>query len=48
MCIVQSVKQEVHFTSKYPATEIITKMEEHAKPLGFNVKRRDYKVMFFP
>ncbi|GLJ16543.1 hypothetical protein SUGI_0282970 [Cryptomeria japonica] len=40
----QSVKQEVHFTSKYPATEIITKMEESAKPLGFNVKRRDYKM----
>lgn len=40
----KSVKQEVHFTSKYPATEIITKMEEHAKPLGFNVKRRDYKM----
>eukprot|EP01018_Ginkgo_biloba_P023343 Gb_01155 [translate_table: standard] len=40
----QGVKKEARFTSKYPATEIITKMEEIAKPLGFNVKRRDYKM----
>ncbi|KAH9318563.1 hypothetical protein KI387_020332, partial [Taxus chinensis] len=40
----QGVKQEVHFTSKCPATEIITKMEESAKPLGFIVKKRDYKM----
>eukprot|EP01018_Ginkgo_biloba_P023345 Gb_33333 [translate_table: standard] len=40
----QGVKQEARFTSKYPATEIITKMEESAKPLGFNVKRQDYKM----
>lgn len=40
----QEVKQELHFTSKHPAPEIILKMEETAKPLGFNVERHDYKM----
>eukprot|EP00250_Pteridium_aquilinum_P004089 c14325_g1_i1 orf=948-2288(+) len=40
----QEVKQELHFTSKHPAPEIISKMEETAKPLGFNVHRQDYKM----
>eukprot|EP00249_Psilotum_nudum_P010442 c22547_g1_i1 orf=1029-2360(-) len=42
--INQDVKRETHFTSKHPASEIISKMEETAKPLGFNVQRRDYKM----
>lgn len=42
----QSATREARFTSKHPATEIITKMEESVKPLGFNVKRRDYKMRF--
>eukprot|EP00246_Nothoceros_aenigmaticus_P012760 TRINITY_DN4097_c0_g1_i1.p1 TRINITY_DN4097_c0_g1~~TRINITY_DN4097_c0_g1_i1.p1 ORF type:complete len:375 (-),score=84.21 TRINITY_DN4097_c0_g1_i1:64-1188(-) len=39
-----TVKRETRFTSKRPAREIISKIEEAAKPLGFNVKKRDYKV----
>ncbi|KAH7285248.1 hypothetical protein KP509_33G018700 [Ceratopteris richardii] len=38
------VKEELHFTSKYPASEIISKIEETAKPLGFNVQKQDYKM----
>lgn len=38
------LKQESRFTSKHPAPEIISKMEETAKPLGFNVQTRDYKM----
>eukprot|EP00250_Pteridium_aquilinum_P007805 c17452_g1_i1 orf=697-1389(+) len=40
----QDIKKEVHFTSKYPASEIITKIEDTAKPLGFNVLRQNYKM----
>eukprot|EP00249_Psilotum_nudum_P016127 c25670_g2_i1 orf=524-1846(+) len=40
----QDVKRESRFTSKHPALEIISKMEETARPLGFNVQRRDYKM----
>lgn len=40
----QEVKHELHFTSKHPAREIISKMEEMAKPLGFYVQRQDYKM----
>jgi hypothetical protein len=39
------VKQESHFTSKGPASDIISKIEEAAKPLGFEVQRQEYKVM---
>ncbi|MCO5567589.1 hypothetical protein L7F22_021283 [Adiantum nelumboides] len=37
-------KQASHFTSKFSAPEIISKMEETAKPLGFSVQKRDYKM----
>lgn len=40
----QDVKHELHFTSKHTAPEIISKIEETAKPLGFIVKRQDYKM----
>ncbi|MCO5611394.1 hypothetical protein L7F22_065647 [Adiantum nelumboides] len=40
----QEVNQETRFTSKHPAHEIITKMEEIAKPLGFNVEKDNYKM----
>lgn len=40
----QEVKLETRFTSKCSAPEIISKMEETAKPLGFNVHKRDYKM----
>lgn len=43
----QEVKQELHFTSKHPAPEIISKMEETAKPLGFNVQRQNYKMRLY-
>ncbi|KAK7292863.1 hypothetical protein RJT34_15718 [Clitoria ternatea] len=38
------VKRETHFTSQRPANEIMSKIEEAAKPLGFNVHKRDYKM----
>ncbi|MCI23387.1 CBL-interacting serine/threonine-protein kinase 9-like, partial [Trifolium medium] len=38
------VKRETHFASQRPANEIMSKIEEAAKPLGFNVHKRDYKV----
>ncbi|XP_028226893.1 CBL-interacting serine/threonine-protein kinase 9-like isoform X2 [Glycine soja] len=38
------VKQETSFTSQCPANEIMFKIEEAAKPLGFNVHKRNYKM----
>ncbi|KAK7381957.1 hypothetical protein VNO80_00543 [Phaseolus coccineus] len=38
------VKRETHFTSQHPANEIMSKIEEAAKPLGFNVHKRNYKM----
>jgi len=37
-------KQETRFTSKKPAKEIISSIEEAARPLGFHVQKRDYKM----
>jgi len=41
------VKRETHFTSQRPANEIMSKIEEAAKPLGFNVHKRNYKVIIY-
>lgn len=38
------VKRETRFASKCPANEIMSKIEETAKPMGFNVHKRDYKM----
>lgn len=38
------VKRETRFTSQCPANEIMSKIEETAKPLGFNVRKHNYKV----
>lgn len=38
------VKRETRFTSKRPAKEIISKIEETAMPLGFDVKKNNFKV----
>ncbi|CAH9106729.1 unnamed protein product [Cuscuta epithymum] len=38
------VKRETRFTSKHPAAEIISKIEETAVPLGFNVKKDQHKL----
>lgn len=38
------VKRETRFTSKHPAPEIVSKIEATAKPLGFNVERKNYKM----
>uniref|UniRef100_A0A5B6Z1T4 non-specific serine/threonine protein kinase n=1 Tax=Davidia involucrata TaxID=16924 RepID=A0A5B6Z1T4_DAVIN len=38
------VKRETRFTSKCPANEIISKIEEAAVPLGFDVKKNNYKL----
>ncbi|XWS71297.1 hypothetical protein CRYUN_Cryun03dG0126300 [Craigia yunnanensis] len=40
----QGFKRETMFTSKYPANEIIHKIEEAAKPLGFDVHKKNYKM----
>uniref|UniRef100_A0A9I9CN44 non-specific serine/threonine protein kinase n=1 Tax=Cucumis melo TaxID=3656 RepID=A0A9I9CN44_CUCME len=37
-------KRETRFTSQSPANEIMSKIEETAKPMGFNVRKRDYKM----
>ena len=39
------VKRETRFTSKCPAQEIVSKIESTAKPLGFNVEKKNYKVV---
>lgn len=41
------MKRETRFTSQRPAHEIMSKIEEAAKPLGFNVHKRNYKVMIY-
>ncbi|XP_043716527.1 CBL-interacting serine/threonine-protein kinase 9-like isoform X1 [Telopea speciosissima] len=38
------VKRETRFTSQHPAHEIMSKIEETAKPLGFNVCKQNYKM----
>ncbi|GFY88817.1 CBL-interacting protein kinase 23 [Actinidia rufa] len=38
------VKRETRFTSKCPANEIISKIEEAAAPLGFDVKKNNHKL----
>ena len=40
-------KRETQFTSQSPANEIMSKIEETAKPMGFNIKKRDYKVTIY-
>ncbi|KAK3408395.1 hypothetical protein EUGRSUZ_J00641 [Eucalyptus grandis] len=40
----QEFKRETRFTSKCPANEIIHKIEELAKPLGFDVHKKNYKM----
>lgn len=40
----QDMNRELHFTSRHPAPEIVLKMEEAAKPLGFNVQKQNYKM----
>eukprot|EP01018_Ginkgo_biloba_P032981 Gb_25413 [translate_table: standard] len=37
-------KREARFTSKHPAKEIISKIEEAARPLGFDVQKKNYKM----
>ncbi|KAL9229026.1 hypothetical protein vseg_004544 [Gypsophila vaccaria] len=38
------VKRETRFTSQCPANEIVTKIEEAAKSLDFNVRKQNYKM----
>ncbi|KAH8517026.1 hypothetical protein H0E87_005109 [Populus deltoides] len=38
------VKRETHIASHSPANEIMSRIEEAAKPLGFNVDKRNYKM----
>ncbi|XWS19882.1 hypothetical protein CRYUN_Cryun31cG0054400 [Craigia yunnanensis] len=40
------VKRQTRFTSKRPANEIISKIEEAAMPLGFDVRKNNYKMKF--
>lgn len=40
----EPVKQETRFTSMHTADEIISKIEETAKPLGLNVQKQNFKV----
>lgn len=43
-CTWQEFKRETRFTSKCSANEIVNKIEEAAKPLGFDVQKKNYKV----
>ncbi|KAJ0233646.1 CBL-interacting serine/threonine-protein kinase 23 [Hirschfeldia incana] len=38
------VKRKTQFTSKCPANEIVTKIEAAAAPMGFEVKKNNYKI----
>lgn len=38
------VKKETQFTSRSSANEIISKIEETARPLGFSVQKKNYKM----
>ncbi|XP_073283722.1 CBL-interacting serine/threonine-protein kinase 3-like [Primulina huaijiensis] len=40
----QEFKRETRFTSKLPANEIIKSIEQAAKPLGFDVHKKNYKM----
>lgn len=40
----QEFKTEMKFTSKYSANEITSKIEEAAKPLGFDIQKKKYKM----
>ncbi|KAK7281636.1 hypothetical protein RIF29_09800 [Crotalaria pallida] len=40
----EGFKRETRFTSKSSANEIINKIEEAAKPLGFDVQKKNYKM----
>lgn len=40
----QGFKRETRFTSKCPPCEIVKKIEEAAKPLGFDVDKKNYKM----
>ncbi|XP_044482206.1 CBL-interacting serine/threonine-protein kinase 3-like [Mangifera indica] len=42
--VEQGFKRETRFTSKCPANEIIDKLETAAKPLGFDVHKKNYKM----
>lgn len=39
-----NVKKETRFTSKLPPSEILSKIEQAAAPLGFNVEKHNYKL----
>ncbi|PWZ55779.1 CBL-interacting protein kinase 31 [Zea mays] len=41
----EEYKRETRFTSQCPPKEIITKIEEAAKPLGFDVQKKKYKIV---
>ncbi|CAA2967989.1 CBL-interacting kinase 32 [Olea europaea subsp. europaea] len=40
----QEFKRETRFSSRCPANDIINKIEEAAKPLGFDVRKKNYKM----
>ncbi|KAL2322277.1 hypothetical protein Fmac_026656 [Flemingia macrophylla] len=42
--IDQGFKREIRFASKCPACEIINKIERAAKPLGFDVQKKNFKM----
>jgi 5'-AMP-activated protein kinase catalytic alpha subunit len=42
--VEQGFKRETRFTSRSSANEIISKIEEAAKPLGFDVHKKNYKM----
>lgn len=43
--VEQEFKRETRFSSRCPANEIVSKIEEAAKPLGFGIQKKNYKMM---
>lgn len=41
---LQEFKRETRFTSTCSANELIRKIEEAAKPLGYDIQKKKYKV----
>lgn len=41
---LQGFKRETRFAAKGAANELVQKIEEASKPLGFDIQKKNYKV----
>jgi len=42
---LQGFKRETRFAAKGAANDLVQKIEEASKPLGFDIQKKNYKVM---